>query len=356
MTEKSELVYNAYDWLMDALDDPDGDILLTSPYLTYRICNEIAASVEGLPFNVVVVTALNAAAVANGYQSVVGLEKLLKLENVTVKHVSHLHAKCFIVGTQAMLGSANLTDAGLGNATRSNHELGVTLAPGLVHEARKTIEGWPAEDVDTGWLQELRAEAKLIKLPLKSAPTPHPIGSEEYDGWEVGHSSQLVEELLSIAGDVKRQLWLKHHFGEPDFGIWRDLHYIAHPDLNKKKSMRPDEKSRPSIGPGDLVVICASGKRTNPDHKRRFCYAVVEVTSETLYKPSFYVEDYADEPDEVDHYCWVNETVPRLVPDKIPPIRSRDLGIQTLGGAGYKRLEFDQFVSFVRELEKYLDS
>ena len=63
---------------------------------------------------------------------------------VDVRHVDRHQAKCFILGSRGMLGSANLTGAGLDSSVNANRELGVELDADQLEEARTMISIWPS--------------------------------------------------------------------------------------------------------------------------------------------------------------------------------------------------------------------
>lgn len=325
MFPQRPLLTSAAHWLRDALLQVDGDVVLTSPFLSYDVCRQVASAAEGSPRSWRLMTSLDPSAVANGYLSVQGMRALLQAE-VEILHVDRLHAKCFVVGTRAMLGSANLTGAGLGSSASPNRELGVELDLEQVQEALESITAWPSRIVSSEDLAQLEKDAQgLTKTSSQSQAASADARS----------ALQLAETLLADARDDGRTLWLKLEYGAPKRDGWREPSFFASP-----------KKGRPGFRPGDLVFICAKESRD--------CYAVVEVTSE----PEFQPEDYAvavavDRPGDLDRWPWVNRTAPRLVPDDLRELKLDELGVQ--GRAlqnGHVRLRFDQFTSGVRALAR----
>lgn len=324
MASVQRLITRASDWLSDALDTVDGDVIVTSPYLSTDVCRRIANKVSTSGFHGMVVTTLDPSAVANGYLAVQGLKALLDA-GLEVRHTERLHAKCFIVGSRAMLGSANLTGAGLGSSASPNRELGVPLDAGQRDEALAEISSWPQRTVTHKDLNTLLDESReLTRTPRGKKIT---FTSES--------ALQDVERLLIDARDPKRGLWIKLEDGEPALDGWREPSFFASP-----------KKGKPSFKPGDLVLICAKGTHD--------CYAVVEITGEAEYQPA----DYADHvkawgEGAFDRWPWINRTTPRLVPDKLVELKLNELGVSGQGlQNGHVRLKFDQFTSGVRALAR----
>ena len=156
---------------------------------------------------------MDPSAVANGFLSVRGLHQLLD-SGVTVRHVNRLHAgKYFVVGSRAMLGSANLTGAGLGTVANQNRELGIEVAADRVEQVRETINSWPSHTIDRSNCEFLEASRGLTKQAV-SMP------DDELDSLSALH---LAEKLLTDARDPPtRSLWLKLEYGEPALDGMRD--------------------------------------------------------------------------------------------------------------------------------------
>ena len=327
MPTQSRLITSAARWLEDALSQVDGDVVLTSPFLSYDVCRRVASSAKRMDHSWQLLTVLDPSAVANGYLSIKGMRELLRV-GVEIFHVNGLHAKCFVVGSRAMLGSANLTGAGLGSSARPNHELGVELDQEQAHEALRSIRAWPSLAVGLGDLLRLEEDGRNLTVG-SSQPQAAPAGAQS--------ALSQAERLLADARDEDRTLWIKLEYGAPKCGGWKKSSFFASP-----------RKGRPSFRPGDLVFICAK--------ETRDCYAVVEVTSEAEWQP----EDYAaavsvERPGDLDRWPWVNRTVPRLVPDDLLELKQEELGVpgRPLQN-GHIRLCFDQFTAGVRALARLM--
>lgn len=323
MISPTRILDTASEWLYEALSCPDGDVILTSPYLAFDVCKRIADAKQDLR-SWILLTTMDPSAVANGYLSVEGLSVLLAA-GVEVRHVERLHAKCFIIGTRAMLGSANLTGAGLGSSANVNRELGVELDPGQAVDARNAVSAWPARTVGQDDLDVLLMQARNLTRNAHGA-------NQELDAES---ALRLAEELLSDARDPQRRLWLKLEHGEPALDGWRKDSWFASPD-----------KGKPTFRPGDLVFICANDTKD--------CYAVVEVTREAESQPEDYVEWSADyDPESLERWPWINRTKPRLVPSVLMELKFEELRASA-GGLqnGHIRLKFDEFTAGVRALAR----
>lgn len=329
MVNQPPLIDSATHWLRNALAVVDGDVVLTSPYLSYDVCRQVSVAASGSSRSWRLVTTLDPSAVANGYLAVQGLRALLDA-GVEVVHVDRLHAKCFIIGSRAMLGSANLTGAGLGSSANPNFELGVELAPAHLQRALEVIATWPSRDVNSADLDQLMEESRrLTRTSVRRQ-------NEVLDPASALH---LAEELLADARDPDRSLWLKLEYGEPGLHGWREQSWFASP-----------KKGRPGFKPGDLVFICA--KDTHD------CYAVVEVTSAPEFQPDYYADWItADRKDAFDRWPWINRTAPRLVPEELMKLKLTELGVKGQGlQNGHVRLSFDQFTAGVRALARLASS
>lgn len=315
----------AADWLYEAIDRVDGDVLLASPYLSYDVCRRLAQAACRSDHKWRLYTCLDPSAVANGFLRTDGLREL-KDSGVDIRHVDRLHAKAFVVGGRGFLGSANLTGAGLGSSAAPNVELGVELGPAQVEFTRLAMKTWESHAVTADDLDELHELAEH----LTRAARPSPGGMDSVSGLA------LVERLLLDARDSDRALWMKSEYGSPALTQWRSEWYFGSPQ-------KGIGKGRPSIKPGDLVLICA---------QTRDCYAVVEVTSEPEYRP----QDYLDERGyEADRWPWVSRTKPRFVPDELLELKANEL-VRSTGGLqnGHIRLRLEQFTHAVRSLARLI--
>jgi len=323
MSDIPRIIENAGEWLMHSLGSADGSVLLTSPFIAPDVCRQIVMAMGNTDNSITVITSLDPSAVANGYMSVKGI-RALRQAGIEVRHSERLHAKCFLVGSKGILGSGNLTGAGLGTTPVPNRELGVELSSAQVQEARGAIEKWPSKIIVESDLKLLLEAASKIARTTPSNTTLDSMSA-----------LLLAERLLTDARDPARSLWLKLEYGDPQLGGWKEESWIASP-----------KKGKPSFRPGDLVIICA--KETHD------CYAVVEISSEPEFRPDDYVNLLADHAaEDSERWPWVNRTIPRLVPEELLNLKLRELDVSGQGlQNGHVRLQLDQFAMAVRNLSR----
>ncbi|NMR32373.1 phospholipase D-like domain-containing protein [Crystallibacter degradans] len=316
----------AADWLYEAIERVDGDVLLASPYLSYDVCRHLARVASRSDYRWQLFTCLDPSAVANGFLRTDGLRELQN-GGVNIRHVDRLHAKTFVVGGRGFLGSANLTGAGLGSSKSPNVELGVELGMAQVLSVKVAMESWSSREITADDLKELHAQAR--QLTRAAIPSADGIGGVS--------GLALVEQLLLDARDRERSLWLKSEYGVPALDKWRSEWFFGNPPQG------PDRKWPPTIKPGDLVLIRA---------QTGDCYAVVEVTSRPEDRPKDYVEERGH---EANRWPWVNRTKPRFVPHELLELKANEL-VRSTGGLqnGYIRLSFEQFTDAVRSLARLM--
>ena len=105
-----------------------GPAYIISPYLTtHPLRCILKASQPQTPVNVV--TSISDSIFLNGSSSVEAIRFLLSSTNVNLFSLERLHAKAYIAGNSALVGSANCTDRGLGISPIPNHELLVSISP-----------------------------------------------------------------------------------------------------------------------------------------------------------------------------------------------------------------------------------
>src|SRR5215213_3418693 len=99
---------------MRALENATTNVKLASPYISAGVAHELALVAKATTADWAILTSLDAAAVAHGSLSIQGLRELRKA-SVELRTTSNLHAKLFLCDPAfGLVGSANLTHAGLG--------------------------------------------------------------------------------------------------------------------------------------------------------------------------------------------------------------------------------------------------
>jgi hypothetical protein len=97
-------------------------LTIISPYITIRPAKAISR-VLAFDTKLDIVTRFDHDLFSNGSSSLGALVYLAKRPNTNIYAVDRLHAKIYICGDKALIGSANFTDRGLGFSVYSNLEL-----------------------------------------------------------------------------------------------------------------------------------------------------------------------------------------------------------------------------------------
>lgn len=312
----TRVVHDAGAELFAALATVSGTVTLTSPFLTFPIAQRLAELAAESDDDWYLLTRLEPSSVANKVLTVPGLRELLRA-GVYIRHCASLHAKAYVVGSSfGMVGSANLTAAGLHESNPPNDELSVILPQTEVTRLQEMLDDWWEEgwDVDDTDLDELKARAARLPQASRVPPTGG-------TGTEPDALAQLLEDA---GGGVS--LWMKPHYGDTDPVRWSQEGWIS-----------SSSKGRPSFAPGDLVVLYSVG---NGFH------GVVEILSEPRHDPDFVSRRHRDG----EKWPWVNRVAPRLIPDPGIAVAVVALGISPHGLQGHKRLDLEQFTAAVRAL------
>uniref|UniRef100_UPI003D933BAB phospholipase D-like domain-containing protein n=1 Tax=Gordonia sp. B7-2 TaxID=3420932 RepID=UPI003D933BAB len=319
-----EVTARAGDALFSALGTARQSVFLCSPYLTKDVAHKLARAATASTAEWQLLTKLDPVAIAGGYLSTQGLRELLDA-NVRIRNHVRLHAKAQLIDDDfGLIGSANLTSAGLGLAGTGNAELSLTLRVHEIAEARSYLNQWweLSANVDEAAIRD--ADRDAARLPI-----PSPLSSTEP---QPDTLSLSAERLLADARDPSRALWIKAQYGDPNPNAWQSAHFFSSP-----------KHRRPSIKRGDLVLIYAKNAHG--------CYAVVEVTDSATNDPD-YVTNHSNGEEWVgERWPWVNHTIPRLTPPELVVITTDQLGVTGQGlQGGHKRLTLSEFASGVRLL------
>lgn len=325
MHPEARIVSTADELLLDELARTSGDVVLVSPYLSFSVCKRIASLAAKVPGNWLLITRRDPAAVNSGHLNVPGLRELLGA-GVTLEHVNRLHAKAFLAGDEfGLIGSANLTERGLGSGHHPNVELGVRLAAEEVAAARSIISRWPCTPLTLADLDELEEEAKHLAKPPRTRHARNEVDSPN------------VDRLLADASDG-RTLWMKAEYGRRDPRRYRGEAWFASPGPTR----------RPSFKPGDLALIYAQSIHA--------CYAVVEITDEAILNPGFLLAEGVSAT-EAERWPWISHTIPRLVPDARATVTTAEVGVSPRAlQNGHVRVSLAGFAAAVRALEQTLSA
>lgn len=315
--------------LFSALEAARSNVLLASPYLGARIAFRLAGLAAHSSASWQLLTALDPWAAAGGYLAQPGLRALLDA-GVEVRDLRRLHAKTYLVDDVfGLIGSANLTDTGLGGGARPNAELSAHLDKQGVAKARAVVEAWwhEAEPIDAERLDAFAAEVDGLPRFPRTPPAPT-APTDRADG--------LVEQLLSDTRDPERKLWVKAQTLHDQLAPWRGPHWFSN----------HGGRGRPRIETRDLVAVYST-----PHHG---IIAIVEVTSDSREDPDFVRRQRGWASDDLVKHPWVNHTAPRLVPTDLTVVDPVAAGmsagqLSSLQG-GWTGLQPEMFTLIIRAL------
>lgn len=270
--------------LLAAVEAARNQVLLASPFLTSPIARELVESASGVR-DKRLLTALVEGSVRVGALSPEALA-ILAAGGFELRSIRNLHAKVSLVdGSWGLVGSGNLTNAGLGSTKAGNVELGVILDRAQIEMARSIYESW--------WM-----EAKVIgdeELDQFAAlPRTKPNGYAVEPG--VGPALEIPDSdaLEAILGDERkaagRQYWIKanYHRRNEDGRGWWHRGWISDA---KKASYQID----------DLILLYLGAKYDGP----RCAPAIVRVSDECEYNPDFVARN--GDPEAQDRWPYVTK-------------------------------------------------
>lgn len=314
--------------LFEALAADPGEVTLSSPFLTLPVAMTLSDLARNSAHDWYLLTRLDPGAAAHGFLSVRGLRLLLDA-GVMIGDCRGLHAKAYVAGDAfAMIGSANLTTAGLGQSATPNSELSVTVPPSEVRRVQEILDGWWELGRDVG-------KRELDTLERLAAELPHPAGPTTSGGQGgvapgVSDVSAVVEQLISEARAEGIGLWVKALDGTPDPEDWTSGGWFS-----------SSKKGRPSFDVGDLVFLYSK--------EQHGVVGVVEVLDQPQFDPGFVSSQIGGE--EGDRWPWVNRATPRFLPNALVVVPGEELGIKTQGlQGGHLRVHLSDFAAGVQAL------
>jgi hypothetical protein len=327
----AELVTAANRALLWRLRHASDRIWLASPYVSMaaanRLIEDAASSTTG---GRRLLTAVNERSVRAGVLSAKAL-LALQANDFEIASIENLHAKLYLVDNWALIGSGNLTGAGLGLGSEGNLELGIELSPAQCRGADAIFTRWwrQADPVQAAELERLAA------LPV-----------ERPSGRAVSHGPTLplngAEDLEAIlaedpAGAAARRYWIKANYHRHDREDWWNRNWIS-------------DRRRASYAVGDLIFLYLSAHDDGPAR----CPAVVRAMTTIRHDPQFVLAE--GDAEAVSQWPFVTEILP--VAQVLPAtdgveLEAMDKTAQSLEN-GYCGITRQQFESGARALlEKF---
>lgn len=259
------LVTFARDLLLRQIEAAKESIWLVSPFLTRAVAERICeAAAETGAERKRFLTALGERSVRVGVLDPEGLAALHR-NGFQVASIRNLHAKVSLLdGRWGLVGSGNLTGAGLGGEDGGNAELGVVLSAAQVDAASQIVSRWwrKADPVSPA---ELDAYAALPPLP----PIPEGIGGGPTLGLT---GTGALEEILAEdpATAASRRYWIKSNYHRHDDEAWWHRRWIS------------DRREAP-YAPEDLIVLYLGKRDGGPGS----CPAIVRAESTSKLNREF---------------------------------------------------------------------
>jgi hypothetical protein len=285
MEMRTELVEVASRKLLRQLSGAQDRIWLASPYLSMTATNSLIENVAlSSAAQRHILTAVNEGSVRAGTLSPKALLKL-RDNGFEVASIDNLHAKLSLVDSDwGLVGSGNLTGAGLGLDGDGNVELGIELDAAQLRTAEAIYAGWwdRAELVPDGELERLaalprersRGKGKTYgpKLPLTGATALDAI---------------LAEDEATAAS---RRYWIKANYHRQDLDDWWTREWIT-------------DGRRASYAVGDLIVLYLSAYENGP----ACCPAIVQATTAARHDPAWVIAK--GDAEAIPQWPYVTETI-----------------------------------------------
>jgi hypothetical protein len=261
-------------------------IWLASPYLSKPIAEYIVKSAaKSSASQRRLMTALVSGSVKVGVLDPEAL-RILQDAGFEITSRRNLHAKVSIVDSHwGLVGSGNLTNAGLGSTERGNAELGVVLYSAQIEEAAAIFAGWwrNADPVSRQLIEQFDALERIGRLPGEPVDYGLPVDPPQTD--KLGQI--LAEDEVTAHS---RRYWLKSAYHDPSNPDWWHRDWIS------------DSAPLPKYGKGDLIVIYLGARNDGP----RLCPAVVRAETQPRYDRDWVVE--RRDLEAADQWPYVTET------------------------------------------------
>lgn len=323
----AELVTAANRALLWQLRHASDRIWLASPYLSMtaasRLVKEATSSTAGQRR---LLTSVNERSVRAGVLSAKAL-MMLQTNNFEVASIDNLHAKLSLVDHWGLVGSGNLTDAGLGLGGEGNLELGVELSPAQCRGAAAIFARW--------WNRADLVQALELER-LASLPVERSSGKGMSQGPALPLSG--AEDLEAILAEdpaiaASRGYWIKANYHRHDREDWWNRNWIS-------------DGRRASYAVGDLLFLYLSAHDGGPAR----CPALVRAMTTIRHDPAFVLAE--GDAEAVPQWPFVTETL--RVAQVLPATEGIKLEAMSKTAQslerGYCRITREQFEAGARAL------
>jgi hypothetical protein len=281
---QAELVTAAGSALLWQLHRARNRIWLASPYLSMTAAKRLVEETASAPARERrLLTAVDERSVRAGTLSADAL-LLLQANDFEVANIDNLHAKLSLVDSWGLVGSGNLTGAGLGLKSEGNLELGVELDPAQCRGAAAIFERWwrradPVQAAKLEWLASLPVRPPPGKGTLQG-PTLPLRGAEELE-------AILCEDAAAAAS---RRYWIKANYHRHDREDWWTRGWIS-------------DRRRASYAIGDLLFLYLSARDGGP----ACCPAIVRAMTVVRHDPAFVLAE--GDAEAIPQWPFVTETL-----------------------------------------------
>jgi PLD-like domain len=321
-----ELVDFARNLLIARIEAARDRVWLVSPFLTHLIAERIqraAGSCTATERRLL--TALEPRSVQVGVLDPNALRSL-QVAGFEIASIANLHAKVSLVDSDwGLVGSGNLTGAGLGGESGGNLELGVLLDRVQVASAEKVVGDWWARAKLVG-AEEIEEYAALPRIPRAEIGDfgPHIATRDPAALREI-----LAEDQATAAS---RSYWIDSNYHAPDDEAWWRRDWIS-------------GQPAVSYAKGDLIVIYL-GKRNGGPQK---CPAILRAESSTRHDPEWVVRHRDPEAAE----RWPNVTETSVIAE-LPVFSGVELALIGRSGSGlqwgYNHITREEFEAIARAM------
>ncbi len=326
--DAGELVTYARTELLARIRGAEQRVWLASPFLSKPVAEEIVTAVEESSASERrLLTALVAGSVQTRVLDPGALETLLD-SGFELCSVPNLHAKLSLTDTSwGLVGSGNLTNAGLGSEGRANVELGVVLDAEQIASAAELFARWwdGADPIGAGLLAEYALLPRLKLAPGQPGAYGTPVGT----GLPQSLEAILAEDELTALG---RGYWVKSNYQRHDVPTWWKRGWIS-------------DWRQASYAIGDLIVLYLSAKDGGP----AICPAVVRVTEPPQLAGEWIAEHGDPEAAQQWPYRTMTEVVGEVPIESGAKLEEFGLSGQSVQG-GYCSITRSQFEEALRAM------